>query len=66
MIKGTYKKFEYVRNMWRAVGMVAGGTGITPMYQVIVKILSDPADVTEIRLVFGNRSPQDILLHDEL
>lgn len=46
--------------------MVAGGTGITPMYQIIKHILRDPQDSTQLSLLFANVSPQDILLKDEL
>lgn len=46
--------------------MVAGGTGITPMYQVAAAILKDPSDATQLSLVFGNVSEDDILLRAEL
>lgn len=46
--------------------MVAGGTGITPMYQVASAILKDPADTTSISLLFGNLTADDILLRAEL
>ena len=32
--KGPLGGFEYHRNAYREVGMVAGGTGISPMMQV--------------------------------
>lgn len=32
--KGPLGGFEYHRNMYREVGMIAGGTGISPMVQV--------------------------------
>ena len=32
----------------KRIGMVAGGTGITPMLQVIRAILKDPNDKTEV------------------
>lgn len=47
-------------------GMVAGGTGITPMYQIAKQILGDPEDITKISLLFANVSVQDILLKKEL
>lgn len=34
--------------------MLAGGSGITPMYQVAFAILKDPFDRTTISLIFGN------------
>ncbi|GAB2245286.1 hypothetical protein Droror1_Dr00000779 [Drosera rotundifolia] len=50
----------------KRLAMVAGGTGITPIYQVIQAILVDPEDSTEMHLVYANRSEDDILLRDEL
>ena len=46
--------------------MLAGGTGITPMYQVINAILKDPADSTDLSLVSANVGEDDILLRKEL
>lgn len=51
---------------WPA-GMIAGGTGITPMYQVASIILKDSSDRdTRISLVYGSLTEGDILLKDEL
>ena len=47
-------------------GMLAGGTGITPMYQVINAILRDPSDRTQLSLVSANVGEDDILLRREL
>lgn len=48
------------------VGMVAGGTGITPMYQVAVAHLKNPNNPTKFSLIFANVTEDDILLKDEL
>ncbi|ORY01636.1 NAD(P)H-nitrate reductase [Basidiobolus meristosporus CBS 931.73] len=48
------------------IGMIAGGSGITPVLQVIKSVLRNPNDKTKLSLVFANRSPDDILLRDEL
>eukprot|EP00210_Caulerpa_lentillifera_P005019 g4793.t1 len=48
------------------LSMIAGGTGITPMYQVIKAILKDPNDQTEIKLLYANQTEDDILLRQEL
>jgi len=50
----------------KKIGMIAGGTGITPMYQIIQEILKNPKDTTQIYLIFGNVSIDDILLENEL
>ena len=36
--------------------MVAGGTGITPMYQIIQEVASDPKDKTELYLLYANKT----------
>jgi cytochrome-b5 reductase len=48
------------------IGMIAGGSGITPMLQVIRAILKDPLDKTTVTLLFGNQTEHDILLREEL
>ncbi|KAL7118044.1 hypothetical protein ACP275_03G111000 [Erythranthe tilingii] len=50
----------------KKLAMIAGGTGITPIYQVMQAILKDPEDETEMYVVYANRTEDDILLKDEL
>ena len=50
----------------KKIGMVAGGTGITPMLQIIRAIQRDPTDTTEVWLIFANQTEEDILLRKEL
>ena len=65
-MKGPIVKLPYEANTWPAIGMVAGGTGITPMLQVAAAALADPADKTKVSLVYGNVAEEDILLRDEI
>uniref|UniRef100_A0A7S2SKK2 NADH-cytochrome b5 reductase n=1 Tax=Rhizochromulina marina TaxID=1034831 RepID=A0A7S2SKK2_9STRA len=65
-VKGPFPKIKYERNMAKRVGMVAGGTGITPMLQVLEHALADSEDNTEFSLIYCNISPEDILLKDRL
>jgi NAD(P)H-flavin reductase len=58
--------FDYHRNMYRQVGMIAGGTGITPMVQIIRSVANHPEDDTELKLLYGNYNEEDILCRDEL
>jgi NAD(P)H-flavin reductase len=46
--------------------MIAGGSGITPMYQIIQSIVHDGSDRTELSLLFANKTESDILLYEEL
>jgi len=54
----TYKAKE--------VGMIAGGTGITPMLQLVKHVLKDPEDKLKMSLLFANQTEDDILLRSEL
>ena len=65
-VRGPLGKFAYTRNQCKRLLMVCGGTGITPMWQVLITLLNDPADRTKITVVFANVSYDDILLKDEL
>ncbi|GLT84994.1 hypothetical protein SLE2022_031970 [Rubroshorea leprosula] len=50
----------------KKLAMLAGGTGITPIFQVVQAILKDPEDKTEMYVVYANRTEDDILLREEL
>ncbi|KAK4279232.1 hypothetical protein QN277_016965 [Acacia crassicarpa] len=65
-VKGPKGRFKYQPNEVRAFGMIAGGTGITPMFQVTRAILENPEDKTNIHLIYANVTYVDILLKDQL
>ncbi|KAH0609935.1 uncharacterized protein H6S33_012481 [Morchella sextelata] len=65
-VKGPKGHFHYRPNLVRAFGMIAGGTGITPMLQIIKAILRNPEDTTQIDLLFANVNEEDILLKEDL
>ncbi|KAI0522434.1 hypothetical protein KFK09_004813 [Dendrobium nobile] len=65
-VKGPIEKLRYSPNMKKKLGMIAGGTGITPMVQVVKAILKNPDDKTQVSLIYANVSPDDILLKAEL
>uniref|UniRef100_A0A8C5M9K2 NADH-cytochrome b5 reductase n=1 Tax=Leptobrachium leishanense TaxID=445787 RepID=A0A8C5M9K2_9ANUR len=69
--KGTFvvrpdKKSPPVVKIAKHLGLIAGGTGITPMLQLIRAITKDPDDKTTCYLLFANQTENDILLRDEL
>jgi len=69
-IKGPVVKLPYKLNEHAKLGMIAGGTGIAPMLQVIDEILAGESafgkDNTKVSLIFANVSEQDILLKEEV
>ncbi|CAH0476694.1 unnamed protein product [Peronospora belbahrii] len=65
-MKGPFRKFNYYPNRYKSIGMIAGGTGITPMLQLIKTICRNPEDRTEITLLYCSVSENDIILREEV
>ncbi|XP_073267757.1 NADH--cytochrome b5 reductase 1-like isoform X2 [Populus alba] len=68
-VKGpqTYKvPFNYKPGQVRAFGMIAGGSGITPLFQLTRAILENPEDKTIVHLIYANSTFEDILLKGDL
>jgi cytochrome-b5 reductase len=65
-MKGPFVKFAYEANAQAALALVAGGTGIAPMVQLLRAILDNPRDRTEVRLVYASKTPADVILKAEL
>ncbi|KAF1941671.1 hypothetical protein EJ02DRAFT_377176 [Clathrospora elynae] len=65
-IRGPKGEMKYHKNLVKELGMIAGGTGITPMFQIIRRICEDPRDNTKATLLYANKTEGDILLKDEL
>lgn len=64
-MKGPIPKYPYETNKHNKVALIAGGTGITPMYQIARAIFKNPEDKTKVTLVFGNITEEDILMKKE-
>ncbi|CAF3102698.1 unnamed protein product [Rotaria sp. Silwood2] len=67
------KPEPFVTRHIRHLGLIAGGSGITPMYQILNEILKEQSSNIphqridmEIWLLFANQTEQDILLRSEL
>ena len=70
-VKGPKGAMVYAPGLVKHFGMIAGGTGITPMLQIIRAILrgrprNGGKDTTEVDLIFANVNADDILLKDDL
>ncbi|KAN0095778.1 NADH-cytochrome b5 reductase-like protein [Hyaloscypha variabilis] len=62
---GSLKGYRWTPNQCPRITLIAGGAGITPMYQLIQGILHNPDDRTKITLVFGVNSDADVLFKEE-
>jgi nitrate reductase (NAD(P)H) len=74
--KGPIGKFEYLGRGLCAVNgkerkvkqlyMICGGSGITPIFQVLRAVMQDKDDATHCTVLNGNRLVEDILCRDDL
>lgn len=65
-MKGPFVKFAYVPNQFKQITFLAGGSGLTPLLQIVKEIVRNPSDETKVVLVFANTAERDIILRDEL
>ncbi|KAJ0590958.1 putative cytochrome-b5 reductase [Helianthus annuus] len=65
-VRGPKGRFRYQPGQVSAFGMLAGGSGITPMFQVARAILENPNDKTQVHLIYANVTYDDILLKEEI
>jgi len=59
------KPIQWTTKTYKRVGMLCGGTGITPLFQIL-QAADINRDSIEFSLIFGNRTSKDILLKNEL
>jgi len=64
--RGPIGAMKYTRGLSKHIGMIAGGTGVTPMYQLIRAICEDENDATSVRLIYANNAAEDILVKEKL
>lgn len=64
--RGPKGAMRYSNGLCKKIGMIAGGTGITPMFQLIRAICENDRDATEISLIYASQTENDILLKEEL
>ncbi|KAJ7492260.1 cytochrome-b5 reductase [Mycena latifolia] len=65
-IKGPIPKFPYRENEFDEVALIGGGSGITPLYQVITHALASPFNTTKFKLLYSNVTSEDILLREDI
>jgi cytochrome-b5 reductase len=63
---GPIGGFQYESNKYPKLGLIAGGTGIAPMLQIIRKILGDSSDHTQIKLLYGAVEESELVFKQEI
>ncbi|KAF9919986.1 hypothetical protein FBU30_010291 [Linnemannia zychae] len=68
--QGQYRHASCKQGRALQIGMICGGTGLTPMYQIMQAILADKKrgidNTTKVSLLFGNRTEDDILMRQDI
>jgi cytochrome-b5 reductase len=63
---GPMGGFYYYPNEYDSIGMIAGGTGITPILSVLMTALSNSTDKTKLSLIYASSRERDVIFRDEL
>lgn len=66
LLRGPKGAFDYQPNTFGHLAMVAGGSGLTPMFQLLQAIAENPDDKTKATLIFANVNEVDIFMREEL
>ena len=48
----------------KTIGMLVGGTGVAPMIQALHAILGTEGSGTQVKMIYGSRTEDDILAKD--
>ncbi|CAM1321213.1 CYB5RL (predicted) [Pycnogonum litorale] len=64
--RGPFGHFYYQRNKFRNILMLAAGTGIAPMLRIINSVTDDESDESFIRLIYSNKTYDDILMKNSI
>jgi ferredoxin-NADP reductase len=63
---GPMGGYYYYPNEYDSIGLIAGGSGITPVLSVLMTALSNSEDETKFSLIYTNSSERDVIFRDEL
>lgn len=65
LIPAVIPAYTWAPNKHEHVTLIAGGAGITPIFQLAQGILNNPRDETRISLVYGVRNDAEILFREQ-
>mmetsp|Transcript_1624 Transcript_1624/g.2875 ORF Transcript_1624/g.2875 Transcript_1624/m.2875 type:complete len:221 (-) Transcript_1624:265-927(-) len=57
---------EMESKRYKRVGMIAAGSGLTPMFQLIQTVADSPSDTTSLSLISSCPTPFDLILDEDL
>merc|ERR1740129_384407 len=63
---GGNVKIQYPFDGKKEIGMIVGGTGITPMIQALHCTLGNKEDTSKVAMIYGSKTAQEILAKETL
>merc|ERR1740138_1608781 len=63
---GGNVKIQYPFNDKKQIGMIVGGTGITPMIQALHCVLGNKDDTSKVAMLYGSKTSKEILAQETL
>lgn len=66
LVKEGCKQWAFEAGKYKRYGIVAGGTGITPLFQALQVLLENESKDVVVTFVCVNKTREDMLLKDEL
>lgn len=64
--KGPIIKWKWDPSQFESIALIGGGSGITPLYQLVHEISKNPEDKTKVQLFYGSQTENDVILKKEL
>lgn len=61
LFPGVIPSYQWMPYKHKHVTLIAGGAGVTPVFQLAQGILNNPRDTTKINLVYGVNNDSEIL-----
>eukprot|EP01056_Protomagalhaensia_sp_Gyna25_P000283 Protomagalhaensia_sp_Gyna_25__282@NODE_1132_length_2155_cov_111_949905_g307_i3_p1_GENE_NODE_1132_length_2155_cov_111_949905_g307_i3NODE_1132_length_2155_cov_111_949905_g307_i3_p1_ORF_typecomplete_len254_score29_52NAD_binding_1/PF00175_21/1e28FAD_binding_6/PF00970_24/2_9e14NAD_binding_6/PF08030_12/3_6e10_NODE_1132_length_2155_cov_111_949905_g307_i33631124 len=66
-VLGPLPTIKYTPNEFKKIGMICGGTGVTPMFQILKEMFRDSDEpATEVTMLYSSRTEHDIVLRNSL
>merc|ERR1711988_1646062 len=63
---GGNVKIQYPFNSKKEIGMIVGGTGITPIIQALHCVLGTKGDTSKVSMLYGSKTSKEILAKETL
>ena len=51
-VKGCYTSKKITENQYKHIGLIAGGSGLTPLFQIAQELLDQVEDTTKLTMIF--------------